>query len=139
MIEELTKFDELDDYVKNSDLKFREAIISYYKELGEKLGFTVRENSSVIQNGINFGKIDLIWIEPNITFTTEFGNFGDILKHLWRILEFSPKISVLILSSNSSCKAEDIVKIIEKSKLVEGYRNIFLVLDITEKKVVRQP
>lgn len=139
MIQDLVNFQELENYVKNSELKYREAIIEYYKELGERLGFTVRENSSVIRNGINFGKIDLVWVEPNITFTVEFGNLEEILKHLWRILEFSPKISVLILSSKSACKSEDVVKIIERSKLMGGNRGIFLVLDVTEKRVIRQP
>lgn len=139
MIDELTDFEGLDEFISNSELKYREALISYYKILGEGLGFTIRENSSVIRNGINFGKIDLVWVEPNITFTVEFGNIEEVLKHLWRTMEFSPTISVLILSSKSACKPGDVVKIIEKSKLVEENRDIFLVLDVTERKVVKQP
>lgn len=139
MIDELTDFEGLDEFISNSELKYREALISYYKILGEGLGFTIRENSSVIRNGINFGRIDLVWVEPNITFTVEFGNIEEVLKHLWRTMEFSPTISVLILSSKSACKPGDVVKIIEKSKLVEENRDIFLVLDVTERKVVKQP
>ncbi|MEA3255143.1 MAG: hypothetical protein U9Q22_04860 [Candidatus Altiarchaeota archaeon] len=139
MIDELTDFQGLDEFIKNSELNYREALIDYYKTLGEGLGFTVRKNSSVIRNGINFGRIDLIWVEPNITFTVEFGNIEEILKHLWKIMEFSPQISVLILSSKSACKPGDAVKIIEKSKLIEGTQDVFLVLDVTEKKVVKQP
>ena len=60
MIEKLTKFDELEDYTKNSNLNYRDAIISYYKTLGENLGFTVRGNPSVIKHGINFGRINMI-------------------------------------------------------------------------------
>ena len=136
MIEILTNFEELEEYVKNSELGYKEAVIDYYKSLGEKHGFTVRKDSSVIQYGVNFGKMDLIWVEPNITFTIEFGNLEEILKHLWRILEFSPTLAVLLLSSKSGCKATDVVKLIKNSDVLEEMRGKFLVLDLTEKEVI---
>lgn len=138
-LKEITDLNSLDRYVKSSGLKFCEAILRYYKELGEKLGYSVRENSSVIKNGVNYGKIDMIWLEPNITFTTEFGSPEEIYKHLWKILEYSPNESVFLLSSKSSCKAEDVDKIIEKSGLVGEKKNKFLIMDVTDKKIVRQP
>jgi hypothetical protein len=81
----------------------------------------------------------MIWLEPNIAFAAEFGNLEEIYKHLWRILEYSPNMAVLILSSKSACKADEVMKIIEKSQLIGDRKNIFLVLDITDKKVVRRP
>ncbi len=138
-IKEITDLNSLDRYVSSSGLKFREAILRYYKELGEKLGYTVRENASIIKNGINHGKIDLIWLEPNITFTTEFGNQEEIYKHLWKVLEYSPKEAVFLLSSKSSCKAEEVDKIIEKSSIIGEKKKIFLIMDVSEKKIIRQP
>ncbi len=136
MIEILTNFEELEGYVKNSELGYKEAVIDYYKTLGKKHGFTVRKDSSVIRYGINLGKIDLIWLEPNITFTIEFGNLDEILKHLWRILEFSPGLAVLLLSSKSGCKATDVVKLIKNSDVLGEMRGKFLVLDLTEKEII---
>jgi hypothetical protein len=139
MIPDITDFSGLDKYVKNPSLKFREAIHQYYKEMGGRLGYTVRENPSVIVKGVNYGKMDMVWVEPKITFSIEFGNLDEIYKHLWKILEFSPNVAVLILSSKSACKAEDVVKIIEKSDIMGDKRDRFLVIDISEKKAVREP
>ncbi len=101
MIELITKFDELKEYVKGSRLAFKEAIIRYYKEVGEKQGFTAVENSSVIKNTLNYGKVDLVWIEPNTIFCVEFGVLEDIYKHFFKLLQLKPGMTVLILSSNS--------------------------------------
>jgi hypothetical protein len=136
MIETLTNFRELEEHVENSELNYREAVVDYYKTLGEKHGFTVRKDSTVIRYGVNLGRIDLIWIEPNITFTIEFGNLDEILKNLWCIIEFSPNLSVLLLSSKSGCKASDVVKLIQNSTILEKMREKFLVLDLTEKEVL---
>ena len=139
MIDELKKFEELEEHIKNSGLKYGEAILEYYKNLGEKLGFTVRENSSVIKNGVNSGRLDVIWLEPNIAFAAEFGRFEDILKHLWKLVEFSPSLAVLLLSSKSECRAEKVSELIEKSDITREIKNRFLILDVTEKKVIREP
>jgi hypothetical protein len=139
ILKEVTDLNSLDRYLKSSGMKFREAILRYYKELGEKLGYTVRENASIIKNGVNYGKIDMIWLEPNIVFINEFGNLEEIYKHLWKVLEYMPNDAVFLLSSKSSCKAEDVDKIVEKSSLVGEKKNIFLIMDVTDKKVVRKP
>ena len=139
ILKEITDLNSLDRYAKSSGLKFREAILRYYKELGEKLGYTVRENASILKNGVNYGKIDMIWLEPNIVFINEFGNLEEIYKHLWKVLEYSPNEAVFLLSSKSSCKAEEVDKIVEKSSLVGEKKNIFLIMDVTDKKVVRKP
>lgn len=139
LIDEITNFQKLEEYTKNSNLKFREAIIAYYKKMGEEKGFSVRENTPIIKNTVNYGKIELIWLEPNITFTTEFGNLEEIYKHLWKILEYEPNIAVLILSSKAGCKAEEAAKIISKSTLVGEKRKNFVLMDITEKKVLTSP
>lgn len=136
MKETIADFDKLAEYVEGSNLLYKEAVIEYYKNLGEKHNFTVRKNASVIVYGINLGKIDLIWLEPNITFTIEFSNMEDILKHLWRILEFSPSLSVLLLSSKAGCKASDVLKLIKNSTILQPMRNRFLVLDLTEEEIL---
>ncbi|RLI91215.1 MAG: hypothetical protein DRO94_04480 [Candidatus Altiarchaeales archaeon] len=136
IIELISDFDKLDEYIRNSNLRYREAIINFYKELGEKLGFTVRESTSIIKHGVNFGKIDLIWVEPNITFTVEFGNFDNLLGHLFRILEFSPNLAVLVLSSNSSIRIENVSNLIHRSRLIENMREKIIILDVGAKKVL---
>jgi len=134
MIDELTNFSDIESFIKKSNLGLKEALIKYYESLGERMGFTVRRNFTVIKNSINLGKLDLIWVEPNVVFCFEFGNFDEILKHLWKILEFEPKLGVIILSSNSQCKPALVLGLIEKSPLLEGHRKGFLILDIAEKK-----
>ena len=134
---EITNFQNLENYTKVSSLKFRDAVIAYYKKLGEDKGFIVRENFSIIKNGANFGKLELLWLEPNIVFTTEFGNIEEIYKHLWKIMEYNPSLAVLVLSSKAGCKAEDVAKIIGKSSLIGEKKNIFLLMDITERRIIR--
>jgi hypothetical protein len=136
MIETLTNFNELDTHVKDSDLSYKEAVIDYYRFLGEKHGFTVRKDSSVIRYGVNLGKMDLIWLEPNISFTIEFGNLEEVLKHLWRVMEFSPNLAVLLLSSKSGCKATDVVRLMANSSVFKKIDMRFLVLDLTEREVL---
>jgi len=41
------------------------------------------------------------------------------------------------MSSKSSCRAEDVDKVIEKSSLIGGKRDMFLVLDVSEEKILR--
>ena len=137
MKEIISDFNKLAEYVDASDLPYKEAVIEYFQELGEKNKFTVRKDSSVIKYGINLGKLDLIWLEPNITFTIEFGGFEEILKHLWRIIEFSPSLSVLLLSSKSGCRAADVAKLIKNSPLLASMKDRFMVLDLTEEELVK--
>ena len=136
MKEAIADFEKLAAFVEGSNLSYREAVLDYYRELGETHKFTVRKDASAIKYGVNLGKIDLIWLEPNITFTIEFGNLEDILKHLWRIVEFSPSLAVLLLSSKSGCKAADVLKLIKNSPVLASMRNRFLVLDLTEEEVL---
>ena len=136
---EITNFQNLENYTKTNPQKFRDAVIAYYKKLGEEKGFTVRENFSIIKNGTNFGKLELLWLEPNVIFTTEFGNIEEIYKHLWKMLEAKPSIAVLILGSRSGCKPQEVSKLIDNSDILKEKRDIFLVIDISEKKVVRRP
>lgn len=136
MKELISDFDALAEHVESSDSPYREAVIEFYRRLGEKQNFSVRKDSSVIKYGVNLGKLDLIWLEPNITFTIEFGGFDEILKHLWRIVEYSPSLSVLLLSSKSGCKAADVSKLIKNSPLLGSMRDRFMILDLTEEEVL---
>ena len=126
----------LSEHVKSCGLPFREAVIDYFKSLGEKLGFTTRASSTVIKYGVNFGKADLVWVEPNIIFFIEFGPLEDVLKHLWKTLEASPENAVFLLSSASQCKPEQVRKIVENSEALEGVRDKIILLDVSGGKVV---
>ena len=137
MIELITKFDEIKEYARNSRLSFREAIIRYYKELGEKQGFTVVENSSVIRNTVNYGKVDLVWIEPNTVFCVEFGVLDDIYKHLFKVMQLKPGMVVFILSSNSKCSPEKVKDILLRTEMLDGIRESTVILDITEGKTIQ--
>ncbi|MCX6695247.1 MAG: hypothetical protein NTU61_02995 [Candidatus Altiarchaeota archaeon] len=136
MIELLTKFDELKNYAKNSKLGFKEAIVKYYKEVGEKQGFTVVEGSSVIKNTVNYGKVDLVWIEPNTVFCLEFGLLDDIYKHFFRVMQLKPSMTVFILSGNSKCSPDKVKEIIERTPELSAIKGKYAILDVTEGKVV---
>jgi hypothetical protein len=139
MKEIIADFQGLEEHMKNSAAGFRESIIGYYKTLGEKHGFTIRENSSVIKHGVNFGKLDLMWLEPNIAFSVEFGPLGEVLASIWKLCEIKPEMAVLVMSSKSGCKPESMAKLIRGSELTTGMRNRFMVLDIAEKKIAYEP
>jgi len=139
LIDEIADFQKLDGSIKASKLKYREAVIDHYKRLGESRGYSVRENAQVIRNKVNLGRLDLAWLEPNIIFALEFGSTEEIYRHLWKILEVSPSMAALILSSKSGCRPKEINKLIDNSGLLKEKRDIFLIIDISEKKVVRRP
>jgi len=130
----ITDFDKLEEHVRESELAYREAILDYYKTLGEELGFTVRENSSVIVGGINYGKIDLVWVDPGIAFACEFGAFDEILKHLIRIMKLDPEKAVLILSEKSQCKPEQVKKLITEDPILSNIREKITIIDVANKK-----
>ncbi len=136
MIERVSNFAEIEEHVKKSGLNFRDALTGYYKTLGEKLGFTVRVNSSVIKYGVNLGKLDVVWVEPNIVFCCEFGNTEEMLKTLWKMTEVNPEHAVLIVSSGSMCRPDNAKKIVENSALLKNFKQKFIILDISDKKVV---
>lgn len=136
MIDLITKFDEIKEYARKSKLSFREAVVRYYKELGEKQGFTVVENSSVIKNAVNYGKVDLVWVEPNTVFCIEFGILDDIYKHFFKVMQMSPSMAVLILSSNSKCNPEKVKEILLKTEELQNIRNNTVIVDITESKKI---
>jgi len=136
MIDLVTKFSELKEHARKSNLTFRDGIVKYYKEVGEKQGFTVVENSSVIKNTVNYGKVDLVWIEPNAVFCIEFGVLDDIYKHLFRIMLIKPGIAFLILSSNSKCSPEKVRDIVSKTPELEEVGKNTVIIDITGERVV---
>ncbi|MBD3388597.1 MAG: hypothetical protein GF416_05970 [Candidatus Altiarchaeales archaeon] len=122
----------LREHMKSTDLKFREAILEYYRKLGEKQGFTVVQGSSAIRKAVNFGKLDLAWVEPNIVFTSEFGLLDDIYKHLWRVMVLKPCIAVLLLSGNSRCNPGRVKEIVEKTEELNDVE--FIILDVSNYK-----
>ncbi len=133
---EIENFQELENFLKESKLSYREAVLAYYKKLGETLGFTVKENSSVIKYMLNLGRIDLLWVEPKITFLIEFSNLENLLGRLFKIAEFSPSLTVLVLSSTSGCKPKDVKTLIENSRFFYDMKDKFLILDLAEKRII---
>ena len=132
MDELLTDFTGLEKHVKDCGLPYLEAVIDYYRVLGEQQGFTVAKDASVIKNAHNFGKIELIWVEPNTAFIKEFGTLADIYQHLWKIMILQPAHTVILLSGNSNCKPEKIKQIVEKTPQLKKTK--FTILDITKHK-----
>lgn len=136
MIQTVSRFGELKKHVSGSGMPFREAVVDYYRLLGGRLGFTFMENASVIKHGVNLGKVDLVWVEPNVAFYAEFSNMGELTKHLFKILELGSEWSVLILSSNSSCKPDDARKIVANSAAFEKIRDRVIILDLSKEKII---
>jgi len=136
MIKDIRNFEGLERHIKSSKHEFREAIIEYYAKLGKELGYTVRENAAVIRYGINIGKIDLLWLEPDVLFAIEFHSYENLLKNLWKIVEMNPGLAVLVLSSKSNCKPQDVSKLINNSGITKNIKENFMILDVGEKKVV---
>ena len=134
MLKLLSNFTGLREHVKKSSLKFADALVEYYRQLGEKQGFTVTVGSSVIRNAYNFGKVDLVWVEPNAVFCHEFGLLDDIYRHLWRITVLKPALAVLLLSGNSQCSPQKVKEIVNRSPQLKGIE--FIILDVTAGKVV---
>ena len=134
MKELLSDFGRLKECVKGSELKFKDAVIEYYKQLGEEQGFTVIRDSTVIKNAVNYGKVELVWVEPNTMFSCEFGVLDDIYRHLFRIMELKPSLAVLLLSGNSQCNPHKVKDIVERTPELKDTE--FLVLDVTSDKVV---
>ena len=136
MIKDIRDFDGIENHIKSSKKGFAEAIIEYYSKLGARLGYTVRENAPVIRYGVNIGKIDLIWIETNVVFTTEFNSIDNLLRNLWKIIEIKPGLAVIIVSSKSNCKPSDVSKLIKNSGITQGVKENFMILDVGRKEIV---
>jgi hypothetical protein len=133
MKEILTDFAGLKAFQKGSKLQFRDSLFEYYLQVGEKHGFTVLKDSSVIKNAYNFGKIDLVWVEPNVAFACEFGLLDDIYRHLWKLMVMRPAVAVLLLSANSKCSPQKVKEIVSKTPALDGIE--FVVLDVSGGKV----
>ncbi len=129
----LCNFEELGKYLKNSNLPFRDAILEYYASLGEKLGFTVRRNSLVVQHGINMGRLDLMWVEPAVVFICEFGEFENLLKQAWKAVEVSPGKIVVITSSKAKCSTKNVCMLVERSEVIGKIRPNFVIIDVNDR------
>jgi hypothetical protein len=130
----LSDFAGLKAYQKTSKLPFKESLLEYYKSVGEKQGFTVLKESSVVKNAHNFGKVDLVWVEPNIAFESEFGLLDDIYRHLWKIMVLSPRMAVLLLSGNSQCNPLKVKEIVSKTPQMAAID--FVIIDVSAGKLL---
>ncbi|MBU0762294.1 MAG: hypothetical protein KKD39_04660 [Candidatus Altiarchaeota archaeon] len=119
---------ELKKHMKDCKLPFKDAIIDYYRMLGERHGFTVLTNSTEIVNSLDYGKIDLVWVEPNIVFIAEFGLLEDIYRHLFKALVVKPSKACLLLSSKSKCSPEKVREIVSKTPELAGIE--FTIIDV---------
>jgi hypothetical protein len=128
MIDGITDAAALKKHVKESKLKFNEAIIDYYKSLGKKHGFTCLANSQAIANAVDYGRIELVWVEPNIVFMLEFGLPDDLYKHLFKAAVLKPAKAVLVLSTKSRCSPKKAKELIERTPHLKGIE--FVVVDV---------
>jgi|WetSurMetagenome_2_1015567.scaffolds.fasta_scaffold46782_3 hypothetical protein len=130
----LTDFAALKGHVKGSGLKYHDALVDYFKVVGERQGFTVMKDSTVIRGAHGFGKFDLVWVEPNVIFQSEFGVLDDIFRHLWRIMAFKPAVAVLLLSGMSQCSPRKVKELVDRSPQLKGIE--FVILDVSAGKAL---
>ena len=90
-------------HAKKKGLGLKEALMDYFSQLGEKQGYSVVRDTTVIKHGVDYGKIDLAWVEPDSVFLAEFGLPQDLFRHLFKVMVLEPAWGVLLLSSNSRC------------------------------------
>jgi hypothetical protein len=124
----------LASFVKDSGLKFRDAILEYYSTVGVKAGFTVLKSSSVIVGGLDLGRVDLVYKEADTVFIMEFGLLEDIYIHLYRIMLLKPAHCVLLLSSNSKCRPDAVKRLIGLSRELDSIE--FHIVDVTRYEVL---
>ncbi|MFH0862960.1 MAG: hypothetical protein V1875_08030 [Candidatus Altiarchaeota archaeon] len=134
MKELLSDFAGLKAHLKECKMPFRGALIEYYRTLGEKQGFTALKDSSVIRNAYNFGRVDLVWVEPNVAFEMEFGLLDDIFRHMWKLMVLSPRMAVLLVSGNSKCSPQKVKELVSKTPQLSGIE--FVVIDVSGGKIL---
>lgn len=130
MIDILADVENLKKHVKQSKLPFKKAIIEYYKKLGESQGLEVVENTSIIKNGVDYGRIPLSWPDAEVSFNMEFTQIEEIQKHLALNLILNPKHIVMILNSNSDCKPKKVEEIIELTPEYEKIKEKIILVDL---------
>lgn len=135
MIEDLVDFSELDAHVRDCGKPFREAVLDYIRVLGERQGFVVRENSSVIKYGLTLGKVDVAWVDVKTVFFCEFATLDKILADAWLAVEFNPEEVVFVLSGKSGAPPSAVGKLIEESELAQSLRGRTALVDVAEKTV----
>lgn len=133
---QLSDFKAIKEHVKESKLPYREALLDYYRRLGERMGYTIREATSLIRHGINFGKLDLVWVEPSILFICEFSNMDEMMKHLLRMLELDPGLTVFLMNSKSGCKPDQVKSLVSRSGVFSSVRDKVLVLDFGDEEIL---
>jgi len=109
-------------HVKASKLAYKDAVIDYFRLLGEKHGFTTLTNTPAIANATDYGRIDLVWVEPNIIFMSEFGIPEDPIQTPIQSHSPKPSKTVIILSSKSRCTPKKAKEIIEKTPELKGMK-----------------
>ena len=124
VVEELVDFSGLESHIKESGRPFRESVLDYFRMLGERQGYVVRENSSVIEHGLTLGKIDLAWVDVNTIFFCEFAS-----------LENNPERVVFVLSSKAKASSKAVEKLINESGIATPLRGRTVLVDVSEKEV----
>ena len=130
--ETLGDFEELKTYISKSSEKYLDALKDYYIKLGEKNGFTVSKNTSIIRKGVDFGKTDIAWVEINTIFAFEFGVLDDIYKHLFRLMAANAQVSILVLNSKSQCHPDKVESIIKGADFMKGK---YVIVDISKETI----
>lgn len=133
---EITSFGALQKFVsgQKDSLNFFESVKEYFFDLGKRLGYDSRKNSSVLRNGINFSTVDIAWSSAEkivAGFEIEFGNKEELLSGIWKLIELEPQYAVLITSFKAkNFSLKEIEQILRHSHNYKAVSTEFLLMEI---------
>ncbi len=136
IVREITSFGALQKFVdgRKDDLNFFECIKQYFFELGKSLNYDCKKDSSVLQKGINFSAVDVVWASSEkicAAFEIEFGNKDEMLAGIWKLIELEPQYAVLITSSKAkNYSLKEIEQILRYSHNHKTLETEFLLIEI---------
>lgn len=129
---ELPDFAGMTEFIKESRLPYKEAVVEYIAKQGESRNFTVRKYSSVVKHGVNLGKVDVAWLEPNTHFHCEFAKLEDALTGIVQSLEAGAEKIVLVLSSKGAVKPAHVKTLLEDSQILSSFKEKIVLLDVAD-------
>lgn len=119
LIQELTDFASLQDFVTENEGNLIELSKTYYCALGTDLGFETYAPYAFEQDEFCF-ELDIAWLSGSaieVAFEFEFGNIEEMLAGLSKLLLADSELSVLVISSRA--KAFSISTVVEIAKKLQ--------------------
>jgi len=129
-VTDLPDFSGLSEFIRESRLPYKDAVVEYIAKQGESRDFTVRKYSSVVKYGVNLGKVDVAWLEPNTHFHCEFAKVEDALTGIVQSLEAGAEKVVLVLSSKGAVKPAHVKALLEDSLILSSFKEKIIVADV---------